>query len=81
MTREQLRALADARAEPRRGLIGHGQSWSTERPSATPHSAITVRSLVDRGLLRLWARGTVAHITELGETALQTELEPEAGRE
>lgn len=75
MTRNQLRCLADARAEiNRRGLVCWGRTWSAERNGAEVYDRRTVQSLIDLGWLRTWAGGEVAHITEAGEEALRDAL-------
>lgn len=67
----QIAALADAHAETASlGLQRYGAGWYIDRPNATRHDGNTIRSLVDRGMLQLYAGGGCAHITELGEQAL-----------
>lgn len=73
---KQIEALADAHAEQgRKGLERSGLSWSSDRSYARYHDHRTITSLVDRGLLRLYVKRTVAHITDIGVMALEDALE------
>lgn len=73
MRTTQIQALADARAAINgRGLERSGASWCNRYGS---HHHNTVQSLIDRGYLNTYCGGEIAHITEAGEAALETELE------
>lgn len=68
MTKNQIKALsAAAEAYHRRGLTKTGRNWSeVESPYPESFDHRTIMSLVDRGLLQLWVRGTCAHVTDSG---------------
>jgi hypothetical protein len=71
LTKKQTMALADARCEVNRsGLQRSGRKWLTDRNHADSHDHRTVQSLVDLGYLQFYVKGTVAHITDLGLSAL-----------
>lgn len=68
MTENQMKALsAAAAAAHRKGLTKTGRKWSeVESPMPESFDHRTIMSLVDRGLLKLWVRGTCAHATDTG---------------
>lgn len=73
LSEAQLRCLSDASAcAGSRGLERSGARWypSWRYGPGAGHDHNTVRSLVDRGLLRLYVRGTVAHATDIGREVL-----------
>lgn len=74
LSKKQLMALCDARAETNRdGLRKAGRKWYADRALSDGHDVRTIVFLADRGLLQFWANGEVAHITELGLDYLQEE--------
>lgn len=71
LSRLQRRCLADAYvARNRTGLIRlrKGGTWRDRGPGehAQAHATRTIHSLVERGLLSLWANRTCAHVTDRG---------------
>ena len=83
LTKKQVMALTDAHAcAGHRGLERAGGRWypSHNARVRTGHANVTVTSLVDKGLLRLWANGQVAHATDLGAGALEDWREDAARR-
>lgn len=77
LSRAQVEALADARAnsgERQTGLHKGGTWWYTEGQGGSHHHN-TVQSLIERGYLRTWVRGTIAHITDAGVDALADFIE------
>lgn len=77
----QIKALADALAFSSQGKRGlerlSGQLWSTDDQYSSAHDFRTVSSLVRRGYLQLFCRGSVAHITDSGRNALELCTEKE----
>lgn len=65
---QQRRALADAYVErARRGLEKTNAGWvSAAAPTIGYHSSVTILSLEKRGYLQLFAKATIAHITDRG---------------
>lgn len=73
LNRKQMMALSSAQsAYHRKGLTKMGATW-TDLESSIPesHHNKTIMSLVDRGLLKLWVKGTCAHITDMGMERLR----------
>lgn len=74
-SRKQIAALADAHSQSghgKTGLVCSGKRWFIDDDRyASSHSHRTVQSLVERGLLRLYAGGSVAHITDSGIEILE----------
>lgn len=68
LSRLQRRALADAYAERgRKGLKRTVAGWAAPDHLAMDYyNASTIHSLVERGLLQLYVKGTCAHITDHG---------------
>jgi hypothetical protein len=67
LSKLQIMALSDARC----GIHGTGlekcdRRWLLSRPNSSGHDNKTIISLVERGYLQLYARGSVAHITDMG---------------
>jgi hypothetical protein len=76
MTEKQLMALSDAYAEINtRGLEKSGRNWFADSSNSATHDIRTIQWLVDRGYLQLYAKKSVAHITDCGISALTLELE------
>ena len=78
ISNSQIKALSDALANSghgKTGLVKSGSSWGAEdrrgNPVGESHSNRTVQSLVDRGMLRIYVGGTVAHITDSGSETLE----------
>jgi hypothetical protein len=63
------------------GLERRRGGWASDVGQFEHHSFTTVHALVDRGYLSLWANGTVAHITYLGELMLAEWRERQALRQ
>lgn len=74
-TERQIKALADARAFSGQGKTGlvrqSGKFWAVNLDYADCHAHQTICSLVDRGYLQLFVKGTIAHITDSGIRALE----------
>ncbi len=64
----QRMALAEAYVDRIHGLEKTRAGW-LPRKGINGYAANTIQSLIDRGYMRLYAKGTVAHVTELGQEA------------
>lgn len=74
LTKKQLMALCDARAESAgNGLKRSGRRWSSERQFSDTHDVRTIVSLADAGYMQFWDNGDVAHITVRGIDYLREE--------
>lgn len=76
MNTKQIKALADAHAAAAgTGLEKSTGGWRAAAEHSETHAHQTIKALVDRGCIELYASGTVAHITDLGARSLEIELE------